>query len=107
MKKELKVIKHHFFGGVYCKEMIIPEDCHVVTHKHLYDHMSVLTKGCVIVTADGEQETYYAPVVIEIKAGIEHSVLPVNGDAHWLCIHATSCKDVDNIDNVLIKKIKQ
>lgn len=100
----IEVIKHHFAGGVYCKEMMIPNEFEVVSHSHKFDHLSVLTMGCVIVEADGVQETYYAPAVIEIKAGVNHSVTPVNGDAHWLCIHATDCTDEDKIDNVLISK---
>ena len=99
-----EVINHHFIGGVYCKSMRIPENHEVVSHAHHYDHMSVLTKGCVIVEADGVQETYWSPAVIEIKAGVHHSVTPVNGDAHWLCIHRTDCTDVEQVDDVLIKK---
>lgn len=99
----LQVIAHHFIGGIYAKSMLIPEDCEVVSHKHNYDHMSVLTSGCAIVEADGQQQTYWAPSVIEIKAGVAHSVRPVNGDAHWLCLHKTDCTDVDQVDNVLIQ----
>lgn len=102
----LEVIAHHFVGGVYCKEMSIPEDYQVVSHKHAYDHMSVLTSGCVIVEADGEQETYWSPAIINIKAGVEHSVIAVNGPAHWLCIHATDCTDIEKVDEVLIEKQK-
>lgn len=100
----LDVIAHHFIGGTYCKEMRIPDGFEVVSHEHAFDHMSVLTQGCVIVEADGIQNTYWSPAVIEIKAGVKHSVMPVNGDAHWLCIHATDCTDVNQVDNVLIKQ---
>lgn len=100
-----KVISHHFIGGVYCKEMEIPEDCQVLSHKHEFDHMSVLTQGCVIVDADGEIETYWSPAIINIKAGVQHSVLAVNGPAYWLCIHATDCTDESQVDNVLIKPV--
>lgn len=106
MTSAIEVIKHHFVGGVYAKEMRIPDGFEVTSHKHRFDHMSVLTQGCVIVEADGIQETYYAPAVIEIKAGVAHSVLPVNGDAHWLCVHATDCTDESKIDEVLIEPVK-
>jgi quercetin dioxygenase-like cupin family protein len=99
----LQVIAHHFVGGVYAKEMLIPEDHEVISHQHVYDHMSVLTQGCVIVEADGQQETYWSPAIIEIKAGVAHSVRPVNGPAHWLCIHATDCTDESQVDEVLIQ----
>jgi quercetin dioxygenase-like cupin family protein len=101
----MKVISHHFIGGVYAKEMLIPDGYEVISHSHKFDHMSVLTQGCVIVEADGEQSTYYAPAIIEIKAGTNHSVRPVNGDAHWICVHATDCVDESKVDEVLIEKI--
>lgn len=99
-----EVISHHFAGGVYCKLMRIKENSQVVSHKHEYDHMSVLMQGCVIVRADGEQNTYYAPNIIEIKAGVEHSIVAINGDAVWGCIHATDCTDESKIDDLLIKQ---
>jgi len=98
----IEVIQHHFVGGLYAKEMRIAENAEVTSHRHVYDHLSVLAKGCVIVSADGVQQTYYAPAVIKIKAGVNHSVRPVNGDAHWLCIHRTDCDDVNQVDQVLI-----
>jgi hypothetical protein len=104
MLDSIEVIKHHFIGGVYAKEMLIPENHEVISHKHNFDHMSVLTDGCVIVVADGQQETYFSPAIIEIKAGVNHSIIPVNGDAHWLCIHATECTDETAVDEVLIEK---
>lgn len=100
----LEVIAHHFIGGTYAKDMIIPEDYRVVSHAHKYDHMSILAEGTVIVESDDQQETYFAPAVIEIKAGVHHSVLAVNGPARWFCVHATSETDVDKVDSVLIEK---
>lgn len=100
----IEVISHHFGGGIYCKLMRIKEDHEVVSHKHNYDHLSMLFSGCVIVEADGVQKTYWSPDVIEIKAGIDHSVIAVNGPAIWGCTHATDCTDVSKVDEVLIQK---
>ncbi len=106
LEQEITVLAHHFFGGVYAKPYIIPDGHEVISHKHKYDHMSVLSEGCTIVEADGEQHTYYAPDVIEIKAGVNHSVTAVNGRAVWFCIHATDDLEEDNIENHLIVKIE-
>lgn len=100
----LNVQAHHFIGGVYAKEVIIDDGFEVKQHSHAFDHMSVLVEGCAIVWRGDTQETYYAPSVIQIKAGIEHSVQAVNGRVVWLCIHATEECDVDKVDNVLIGK---
>lgn len=95
---------HHFIGGVYAKEVIIDDGFEVKQHVHKFDHMSVLVEGCAIVWQGDEQKTYYAPSVIEIKAGIEHSVQAVNGKVVWLCIHATNEVDSEKVDEVLIDK---
>jgi len=98
MTNVLDVVKHHFIGGLYCKHMVIPEDHTVVSHKHNFDHMSILVSGCVIVEVDGEQSTHYSPAVINIQAGKAHSVTPVNGPAVWMCIHnVDELGDVDSL----------
>jgi len=104
MSQGFSVQKHHFIGGVYCKEIILQNDCEVLQHKHEHDHMSVLTKGCVVVDCDGDIQTYFAPAIIEIKAGKSHSVTAVNGDANWLCIHKTDETDETKVDDVLVQK---
>jgi quercetin dioxygenase-like cupin family protein len=100
----IDVVSHHFVGGVYAKEMRIKDGYMVKQHAHEYDHLSVLSQGCVIVEAEGVQTTYYAPAVIKIPAHVEHSVQTVNGPAHWLCIHKTDCEDIASVDEVLIEK---
>ena len=105
---EVSVISHHFYGGLYCKHMIIQEGCTVVSHSHKFDHMSILSNGVVMVEADGVTEIHAAPAVIEIKAGVNHSVTPAPGygDAVWMCLHATDCLDESLIDEVLIDKVQ-
>ena len=108
----LEVIKHHFVGGaddkteVYLKEMSIGDEFEVVSHKHKFNHVSLLVSGCVIVTANGIQSTHYAPDYIMIDAGVEHSVVPVNGPAKWYCCHITNESDETKVDEVLIQKTK-
>ena len=98
-------IYHHFIAeAVYLREMNVPDGYHVKKHKHAFDHVSLLTKGCVIVEKEGKQETYYAPSYIFIEQGIEHEITAVNGPVQWFCVNITTCMDVDNIDEVLIGK---
>ena len=66
--------------------------------------MSVLAEGCAVVWQGDSQETYYAPAIINIKAGVQHSVEAVNGRVVWLCIHATDETDESTVDEVLIEK---
>lgn len=96
-------IKHFFGGGVYAKQMLLPRNYSAVTHKHKYDHLSILAYGRVVVAVDGKQLIYEAPSCITIEANKEHSILAVE-DAVWYCIHATEETDADKVDKVLIKE---
>lgn len=99
------VIQHHFSANLYAKHMVIKDGCEVSSHKHSFDHLSILAQGCVILEVDGEQSTHYAPAVIEIKAGLEHKITAVNGDCTWFCIHGVTDADEQTIDDVLIQKV--
>ena len=100
-----EVIAHHFSSGVYAKQVIIKEGFEILSHKHTFDHLSILSSGIAIVEVDGESQTYYAPAVIEIKAGEVHKIEAINGPAVWFCIHGTDGEyDESNIDDVLIQE---
>lgn len=102
---EPEVISHHFSSGVYCKLVRIPNEHTVQSHKHKFDHMSMLISGNVVVETEQTQQAYSAaggPVIIEIKAGIAHAITSFDGDAIWACIHATECTDESIIDEVLV-----
>lgn len=96
-------IQHHFSDNVYAKEMHLPKDHFAVSHKHSYSHLSILGTGKVIVDCDGTRSEYTAPACIEIKAGVSHTIIALE-DATWYCIHATEERDINKIDEVLIKK---
>lgn len=100
----VNVLAHHFYGGIYAKECVIKEGFEVCQHAHNFDHMSFLAEGCVVVWRGDEQETYYAPKIIEMPAGVQHAIEAVNGDAVWYCLHATDETDATKVDDVLIQK---
>ena len=93
---------HHFSDGLYAKQMHIPKGFIAGTHAHKYSHLSILSKGSVIVRTDNSQKLYNAPACIEIKEGINHSIEALE-DAVWFCIHATDVTDIELIDKVLIE----
>lgn len=106
IEHKIEIIDHHFIADeIYLKELIIKEGFEVVSHKHKFNHVSFLVKGCVIVDADGVQNTYYAPDYIFVKAGVAHSVTAVNGDAKWYCAHITDETDETKVDEVLIQRV--
>lgn len=96
-------IQHHFSAGLYAKKMEIPKDHYIVSHKHTYDHMSILASGKVMVEANDIKTEYTAPACINILAGTYHAIVALE-DSYWYCIHATSETDIAMIDNVLIEE---
>lgn len=96
-------VRHHFSSHVYAKEMHLPANHFARSHKHAYDHLSILAKGKAIVVCDGVASEYTSPACIEIKAGIEHAIHAVS-DITWFCVHATDETDINRIDEVLTMK---
>lgn len=94
---------HHFGAGVYAKEMHLPKGYHATTHKHAYDHLSILAQGKAWVTAGGTAKLYTAPAVVTIEAGVAHGIEAVE-DAVWYCIHPADQEDPQHIDDVAILK---
>ena len=94
-------IGHYFAGGVYAKQMTIAKDCKIPTHKHVYDHLSILAKGRVQVTVSRETTEYIAPAAIEIKRDLVHTLTAME-DSVWYCIHATDETDPESADKTII-----
>ena len=96
-------IQHHFSSGVYAKQMHLPTGNTALSHKHAFDHMSILAMGIAVVVVDGKETVYTAPTCVEIKAGLEHSITALS-DVVWFCIHATDEQDISKIDEIVIQK---
>jgi len=95
-------IAHFFGGGVYAKQMMLPKGHQALTHKHTYDHLSILAEGEVDIFLDGEPTRYKAPACIEIKAGITHGIV-AHTNATFYCVHQT---DETKFDGVMIEKVE-
>lgn len=99
----VEATQHHFSDGLYAKQMTLDKGHYAESHKHNYDHLSILAKGHVIVIADGVSTEYVAPACINIKKDVTHEIHALD-DVIWYCIHATSETDITKIDEVLIKE---
>ena len=95
------VINHYFSSGVYAKETRIFAGQVLVQHAHKHDHMSILAEGQVEILVAGKKEILIAPALLTIEANKHHGVKALT-DVVWYCIHATSCIDEDEIDEVLV-----
>lgn len=95
------MINHHFSSGVYAKETKIPAGNWLVQHAHLHDHLSILASGSVKLKVDDRESIIHAPACLTIEAGKHHGVMAIT-DTVWYCIHATSCTDENEVDNVIV-----
>ena len=94
----------HYFGeGIYAKRMRLPAGHRAVTHKHNYDHLSILAAGSASVDVGGEMTIYGAGDCVTIKAGVAHEIVAIT-DVVWFCIHATDETDPEKVDRVLIQE---
>lgn len=94
-------IEHYFAGGVYAKQMRIAKNCKIPTHRHVYDHLSVLAQGRVRVTVSKITQEYTAPAAIEIKKDLVHTIEALE-DTVWYCIHASEETDPESANNKII-----
>jgi hypothetical protein len=96
-------VHHHFAGGVYAKETRIPAGHFVVSHKHPYDHLSILASGLVSLTVEGVTAYLRGPAAAVIRKGAEHRIFAVD-DSVWYCIHATAETDPEKVDGVILSR---
>lgn len=68
-------------------------------HIHSFDHLTLLAKGSLSVNVNGNVSTYTAPMMIFIKADIEHELTALENDTIAYCIHAL--RELDNSDDIL------
>ncbi len=95
-------VKHFFSGREYAKQMTLPAGHYAETHEHIYDHISILAAGDVIVEIDGERMALSGPDAVVIPAGKKHRIEAVT-ESVWFCVHATEETDPERVDQVLIK----
>jgi len=68
-------------------------------HSHVFDHLTLLTKGSLHVTVEGTGRVFNAPHMIYIKAEKEHVLVAMEDDTLAFCIHALRMGD--DVDDIL------
>jgi hypothetical protein len=67
-------------------------------HAHTFDHITLLSKGSVLMEHDNGQKTYSAPCLIVTPKGIVHKFTALEKDTLLCCVHAI--RDGDDVDDV-------
>lgn len=101
---ELLGVVHYFpteGNPVYLRKMCAPAGRVIGSHKHVYEHYSILCSGIATVHMDGDtSKRYDGPSVMIVPAGVEHRI-EANTEIVWFCVHGTT--ETENIDEVLIE----
>jgi quercetin dioxygenase-like cupin family protein len=95
----------HYFptdgNPVYLRKMSAPSGFVIGSHKHAYEHYSILCSGHAKAEAEDRTWFYHAGDVMTVPAGVEHKITALS-DIVWFCVHGTT--ETENIDEVLIEK---
>ncbi len=73
----------------------------VHTHRHDYEHYSILASGMAVVEKDGKEEVLTGPTVIIIEAGVAHKITFLT-DTAWFCVHGTKETDESKFENIVV-----
>lgn len=87
-------IRHHFAPGVYAREMSVPAGSVLTGAVHKTCHLSILSKGRVMVTSDEGVIEMVAPCTLLASKGTKRAIHALE-DSVWTTIHATPTTDLD------------
>ena len=86
-----------YFGNIWVRQNVLARAGNSCEgHKHHFDHVSLLTKGSVIVEVEGkEPKEFKAPTFIVIHKDYEHKFTALEDDTVWYCVFALRDLDGD------------
>lgn len=89
------VTRHHFAGGMYCREMEAPAGCTIVGKVHKSEHFFVLLKGEMTLLCEGFRQRVMAPFIAVSAPGIKRA-----GYAHTdvLCMNVHNVGEIRDVD---------
>lgn len=89
-------VKQHFFINV--------GDTHE-GHAHVFDHITLLVTGKVLMKHDNGEQEFTAPHIIVTPKGIVHQFIALEPKTSFYCIHAV--RDGDGVDDIASSNITE
>jgi hypothetical protein len=91
-----------FFGNIWVRQQNLDKAGDVsVGHQHKFDHVTLLSKGSVLVHVEGkEPKKFTAPTFIVIRKEYEHHVEALEDNTIYYCVFA-----LRNIDGEVVEDI--
>jgi quercetin dioxygenase-like cupin family protein len=101
---EIDLQTRHFIAPsipIVAIRMELPAGNQATTHKHNYDHWSIIAEGKGMLITDEGSCPYHAGDCLFIKAGLNHQFSAVS-DTMWFCVHHSAEKEQAKVDQTLI-----
>lgn len=94
-------VKHRFNGGIYAREITIPEGTLLTGRIHKFDHFDIMLSGDVTVSTDsGEVKRLTGLNILEGKAGKKRAGY-AHKDTHWITFHCAEERNPEEMYNFL------
>ena len=99
---EVKIpLREWFVNGTYTREVFMPEGAIVIGEIHKTEHISIVSKGKVLLASEEGVEVVEAPYTYVNKVGAKR-VLYIIEDTIWTTVHRTDETDVSKLRSELI-----
>ncbi len=95
--------KHHFAGGIYCRELHMPQGSVAVGKVHKTEHFFMVVAGLMRITTQDGVRDVQGPEVIVGPIGTKRVVLALT-DAICMNIHKTDSRVLDDIERELVEE---
>jgi len=94
-------VKHHFGGGIYARELLIPKDTVLTGKMHTHEHLNIMLSGDITVSTETGTKRINKPCVITSKPGTKRAGY-AHEDTIWITFHATKETDLAVIESIFI-----
>jgi hypothetical protein len=92
-----------YFGNIWVRQNLLEKvgDDNYGGHTHKFDHVSLLTKGKVLVEIEGHPaKEFTAPTFIVVRKEHKHKFTALEENTVWYCIFALRDLDGEPIDEL-------
>jgi len=95
-------VQHHFGGGIYIREGLIPAGTYIMGHAHKKETMNVLLRGKMAVFVNGEVKVIEGPFIFVSDPGRKFGYAIEN--CYFQNIHPTEETDLEKIEEIFVDK---
>jgi hypothetical protein len=95
-----------YFGNIWIRQNVLEKKGEAQDgHRHYFDHVTMLVKGSVSVSVEGEEpKEFVAPTFIVIKKELKHQIVALEDDVIYYCVFALRNLDGEVIEDIYGEK---